>query len=270
MAELLTTDQLRQHLAMTRDSDGLPRHEREYAGQLLDSIDAALFIPGVWHCEKCNFNLVLKTLHARTGAVTARTSPGETCPNCATALERVSYKDAFKEQQDRFEKYLLDAGAEREAREAAMREECGYLPGELDRTAPARIWLQVDLTGSNDERGEPWPGSEHVTWQDESLGGLEIEYVRADLLPCALRPDTDPSTPSRFQVGSAVRCRGAKGTVDAVTFAVIDGAGKVFYDVTTGAGTAYRVPSEDVHPLEHPVAERRLRLVPAPEGDSHG
>ena len=57
----------------------------------------------------------------------------------------------------------------------------GYTPGELDRTAPVRIWLQIDTSGDNDERDESWPGAEHVTWQDEQIGGLEIEYVRADL-----------------------------------------------------------------------------------------
>lgn len=56
-----------------------------------------------------------------------------------------------------------------------------YTPGELDRTAPARVWLQIDTVADNDERDDPWPGAEHVTWQDESIGGLEIEYVRADL-----------------------------------------------------------------------------------------
>lgn len=58
---------------------------------------------------------------------------------------------------------------------------CSYQPGNLDRTAPPRVWLQIDTTGDNDERDDVWPGPEHVTWQDESIGGLEIEYVRADL-----------------------------------------------------------------------------------------
>lgn len=55
-----------------------------------------------------------------------------------------------------------------------------YVPGELDRTAPERIWLQVDTDGDNDSRDESWPGSDGVTWQDEQIGGLEIQYVRAD------------------------------------------------------------------------------------------
>uniref|UniRef100_UPI003F80B1D8 hypothetical protein n=1 Tax=Xanthomonas sp. 0924 TaxID=2835534 RepID=UPI003F80B1D8 len=56
-----------------------------------------------------------------------------------------------------------------------------YALGRLDREAPQRVWLQIDTAGENSERDVPWPGSEHVTWQDESIGGLEVEYVRADL-----------------------------------------------------------------------------------------
>ena len=55
------------------------------------------------------------------------------------------------------------------------------VPGELDKTAPEIIWLQIDTSASNDERGEPWPGDDGVTWCGESIGGLEIQYVRADL-----------------------------------------------------------------------------------------
>ncbi|MCW0370234.1 hypothetical protein [Xanthomonas sacchari] len=60
-------------------------------------------------------------------------------------------------------------------------EALNYTPGELDRAAPARIWLQINTEGDNSEREESWPGHEHVTWQDEPIGGLEIQYVRADL-----------------------------------------------------------------------------------------
>ncbi|GAB2620219.1 hypothetical protein [Novilysobacter erysipheiresistens] len=66
-----------------------------------------------------------------------------------------------------------------------------YVPGELDRTAPARIWLQIDTSGDNAERDEAWPGADHVTWQDEEIGGLEIAYVRADL--AAPQPQGDAS-----------------------------------------------------------------------------
>lgn len=60
-------------------------------------------------------------------------------------------------------------------------EKLGYMPGELDATAPKVIWLQIDTGSDNAMRDEPWPGADGVTWQDESIGGLEIQYVRADL-----------------------------------------------------------------------------------------
>lgn len=59
-----------------------------------------------------------------------------------------------------------------------------YVPGVLDATAPERIWLQVDTSALGDEREEAFPPAdnfEHVTWSADSIGGLEVEYVRADL-----------------------------------------------------------------------------------------
>jgi len=55
------------------------------------------------------------------------------------------------------------------------------VPGGLDKTAPEIIWLQIDTSESNKERDELWPGDDGVTWCSESIGGLEIQYVRADL-----------------------------------------------------------------------------------------
>lgn len=51
------------------------------------------FVPGVWRCAKCEFELIQSTLNAGTGTVTARDNPGEKCPNCSTTLWRVSWKD---------------------------------------------------------------------------------------------------------------------------------------------------------------------------------
>nr|WP_308006520.1 hypothetical protein [Xanthomonas albilineans] len=70
--------------------------------------------------------------------------------------------------------------AEQKGAEVAA-DETDYTPGELDRTAPARIWLQINTTGNNFDRDEPWPGADGITWQGESIGGLEIKYVRADI-----------------------------------------------------------------------------------------
>lgn len=57
----------------------------------------------------------------------------------------------------------------------------------LTETAPERVWLQVDIGASKDYRDEPFPDDiDGVTWHNEELGGLEVEYVRADLVRAAL------------------------------------------------------------------------------------
>lgn len=88
-------------------------------------------------------------------------------------------------QEDHVADMLRDYAAllrEREAARAVVPDNLDYVPGELDRTAPVRIWLQIDTVASSNDREEPWPGCDDVTWQDESIGGLEIQYVRADLV----------------------------------------------------------------------------------------
>ncbi|AVY67206.1 hypothetical protein [Xanthomonas translucens] len=57
-----------------------------------------------------------------------------------------------------------------------------YAPGELDRTAPARIWLQIDATADNAGRSMSFPARKNdTTWNDSPAGGLEVQYLRADL-----------------------------------------------------------------------------------------
>ena len=57
----------------------------------------------------------------------------------------------------------------------------------LTETAPERVWLQVDIGAIKDYRDEPFPDDiDGVTWHNEELGGLEVEYVRADLVRAAM------------------------------------------------------------------------------------
>jgi hypothetical protein len=65
-----------------------------------------------------------------------------------------------------------------------------YTAGELDRTAPERIWLQIDTSDSNSNRDMPWPGDDDVTWASDSIGGLEVQYIRADILRAELTRPT--------------------------------------------------------------------------------
>ena len=49
----------------------------------------------------------------------------------------------------------------------------------LTRTAPERIWLQID-TGDSD-RSQPFPDDrDGISWCWESIGGAEVEYIRSD------------------------------------------------------------------------------------------
>lgn len=97
---------------------------------------------------------------------------------------------------------------ERESAKAGIMDSIDYVPGEVDRTAPERIWLQIDTDASNNDREEPWPGCDDVTWQDESVGGLEIQYVRADLaipIPASARVPDDYESSQREVMESAAR-----------------------------------------------------------------
>ena len=56
------------------------------------------------------------------------------------------------------------------------------------KTAPDRIWLQINPDAAADyddgsiEDGDlPFPDDD-VTWCRDSIGGLEVEYIKADLL----------------------------------------------------------------------------------------
>lgn len=66
------------------------------------------------------------------------------------------------------------------------------MSGHTTETAPKRVWLQVNPdaredaeTGRVEGDDEPFPGRD-VTWCWHSIGGLEVEYVRADLVRGAM------------------------------------------------------------------------------------
>lgn len=59
----------------------------------------------------------------------------------------------------------------------------------LDASMPPMIWLQIDTAGDNEaDRDEPMPEDalDNVTWCRDSIGGVEVEYVRADLVRAAM------------------------------------------------------------------------------------
>jgi hypothetical protein len=69
-------------------------------------------------------------------------------------------------------------------------------------TAPESIWLQVcvDCDGS-DCAQEPFPSNhDGITWCQDSIGGVQVEYVRADTHPAAIREVSDEDV--RVALGS--------------------------------------------------------------------
>lgn len=56
------------------------------------------------------------------------------------------------------------------------------MTSKTNETAPKRIWLQVDPNAITSEN-EGFPADHGgITWCDEEIGGVEVEYVRADLV----------------------------------------------------------------------------------------
>lgn len=62
---------------------------------------SSLYVPGQWRCPKCSFTLYQRTLNAKDGTVTARDTPGEPCPNCATPLWRMTWQQNCEELEER-------------------------------------------------------------------------------------------------------------------------------------------------------------------------
>lgn len=63
----------------------------------------------------------------------------------------------------------------------------GVEAGPLDRSAPPRVWLQVDTDGDNKDHSEAMPPEAwgELTWHHSPIGGQEVEYVRKDLIRAA-------------------------------------------------------------------------------------
>ena len=74
----------------------------------------------------------------------------------------------------------------------------------LDASMPPKVWLQIDAAGDNEtDRDEPLPQDAlgGVTWCHHSIGGVEVEYVRADIVRAAMPINaTDPGDPELQQL----------------------------------------------------------------------
>lgn len=57
--------------------------------------------------------------------------------------------------------------------------------------APERIWLQIDTNGEPTDPMPPqWDELADVSWCGQSLGGLEVEYARANIAPLQAEIET--------------------------------------------------------------------------------
>lgn len=59
----------------------------------------------------------------------------------------------------------------------------GEAVGALDLSMPPKIWLQIDPNSSNEDRNQSVGESawSEISWCAESIGGLEVVYIRQDL-----------------------------------------------------------------------------------------
>ena len=105
-----------------------------------ENLARQVYVPGLWRCPKCEFELCQATLYAATGAVGARDEPGDKCPNCNSPLWRVSERAARNDMVKRYEQELernrlLDAVIEKQAL-PLMKIRCGEAnPIQIARTA---------------------------------------------------------------------------------------------------------------------------------------
>lgn len=70
----------------------------------INRLEKLVYVPGLWRCAKCEFQLIQANLTVGDGKVTARNDPGDRCPNCNAPLWRVTEREAGNRLID-----LLDA-----------------------------------------------------------------------------------------------------------------------------------------------------------------
>lgn len=71
-------------------------------------LEKLVYVPGLWRCPKCQFQLTQANLNAQNGTVTATDKPGDKCPNCHGPLWRVTERDAGNRLIDDLERLALE------------------------------------------------------------------------------------------------------------------------------------------------------------------
>lgn len=98
--------------------------------------DAALqqvYVCGSWRCAKCSFVLQQMVIDAASGTIAAQDKPGEPCPNCASPLWRVTWRQEAEEMGKRAEEQMGRI-AELEAEVARLREALRHYASDCDAT----------------------------------------------------------------------------------------------------------------------------------------
>jgi len=103
-------------------SDLSDRNTDHYFSKFAEALgerNAALYVPGEWHCTRCGFVLTKSILAFDKGEILANTSPvAEGCPNCNVPLERVKTLEALREaRKDAIEQWKRADTAEEKARD---------------------------------------------------------------------------------------------------------------------------------------------------------
>lgn len=86
--------------------DAIEQERRRLASRVAE-LEALVYVPGLWCCAKCQFQLVQASLHAQSGTVSSRDVPGDKCPNCDVPLWRVTERQAGNQMVDRCEAAVL-------------------------------------------------------------------------------------------------------------------------------------------------------------------
>ena len=106
-------------------------------------LERKVYVPGLWRCAKCEFEIVSTNLHASTGNFSANNSPQQ-CANGCGPMWRVTERDAGNRMVDRY-----DALREQNAELVKLVEDLGvYVPRECE---------ECNSTGVIDGRRFKWP-----------------------------------------------------------------------------------------------------------------
>lgn len=72
----------------------------------IKQLEALVYVPGLFRCAKCKFQLNRIEIHAQSGNMRADNTP-DSCPNCTRPLWRVTERDAGNDLCDRLEAMQL-------------------------------------------------------------------------------------------------------------------------------------------------------------------